>query len=128
MNPIEFIFRLIIGGAVVVFGVLVWALAPYLAGAHVVGGEALNAPVVSIFFGTAKPQGYTVISLLLARGCLGMAIASWITIPALQYFADADFRPLARAGVIVFMTASVAAFLSSLLVHIFYYGGGTIFA
>ncbi|MGI9296606.1 MAG: hypothetical protein ACR2QC_01750 [Gammaproteobacteria bacterium] len=129
MSSVEFIFRVLAGVAVVIFGVLVWALAPYLNDAHVIGsGETLDAPIMSIFFGNAQPQGFTVLSLLLARGCFGMAAASWIVVPTLQFFAAADFRPLARAAVIVFMTGSVAGFMGSLLVHIFYYGGGTIFA
>lgn len=128
MNSGEFIARLLIGGAIFIFGVLGWALAPYLNGVHEIGGPALDAPMMSVFFGTARPQGFTVISLLLARGSFSMAAALWVLIPGLQYFADADFRPLARAGVIVFMSLSVAFFLLSLLVHIFYYGGGTLFA
>ena len=128
MNHGEFLFRLLAGGAIFFFAVLTWAVGPYVNDAHVVGGEPLNAPIMSVFFGTAQPRGVTVIALLLARGCLGMALASWIAIPAARYFYDVDFRPLARAAVIVFMTCSVAAFMGSLLAHLLIDGGGTIFA
>lgn len=122
MNPVEFFTRLIIGLAAFVFLVLIWAVAPYAAGAHT-GAVEFPVPVASIFFGTAKPKMITVLCLLLARGGLGMAISSWILVPALQFFVDADFRYLARAGVIIFMSISVIAFLSALLAHIVYYGG-----
>lgn len=129
MSPVEFGLRILIGGAIIIFGVLAWAVSPYLEGTHIIGsGVLIDAPIMSVFFGNAEPQGYTVLALLWARGCFGMTVASWVIIPAAQYFYDSNFKPLARAAQILFMSGSVAAFLFSLLVHIFYYGGGTLFA
>lgn len=121
MNLSEFITRLCVGVALFVFGVLVWALGPYLAGVHASGGEEFYAPILSIFFGTNKPATPAVVGFLLSRGCFTMAIVSWIVIPAARYFVNADFTPLARAGFIVFMAASVAFFLGSLLLHFVLY-------
>ncbi len=119
MTIMEFILRLFIGLAVLIFGIIVWALAPYLAGVHIPdSGADFHAPVLSIFFGTNTPAPAAILGFLLARATFAMAVFSWIVIPAARYFFyNIDFRPLARAGVILFMSLSVAAFLGALLWH-----------
>lgn len=126
MNSVEFTIRVFLGATILIFGVLAWALGPYLQGVHLPRG-GFEAPIVSIFLGTAKAKEYTIISLLFSRASISMALFSWVTIPALRFFADADFRPLARAGVIVFSWGAIGLFLLAIALHIFYYGGGNIF-
>ncbi|MGI9306297.1 MAG: hypothetical protein ACR2P5_03230 [Gammaproteobacteria bacterium] len=120
----EFLVRALAGFVVFVILVLLWAFLPYFQGAHLIPPEVeLDAGVVSIFLGTVKARGWTVVLLLLSRGCFGMSLVSWLTLPGLQFFADAEFQPLARAGFIFFFGLSTIFFFAALGVHALYYSG-----
>lgn len=123
MNPMEFIMRIISGVLALIFLVLLWALVPYINGAHEVAG-GLNTPVVSIFFGRTEPRPIVIILLLLSRGSFGLMISSWLLIPTIQFFTGLNFRPLARAAVIVLMSCSTATFFGALILHFLHQRGG----
>ena len=122
MNPLAFLFRIALGVALFVIFVVIWAWSPYLTGEYAEKGFASG--LLSIFFGTQTPGKWTVVALLWSRAFVGFALISWFTTPALQFFMDASFRGLARAGVIVFSSLATACFMAVLLIEYLYYKGG----
>ena len=123
MNPTEFIMRIIGGVLSLIFLVLLWALVPYINGVHEVAG-GLDTPIVSVFFGRTEPRPIVTILLLLSRGSFGLMVSGWLLIPTIQFFTGLNFRPLARAAVIVFMSCSTATFFGALILHFLHQRGG----
>ncbi|MGU9950875.1 MAG: hypothetical protein ACNYPH_00910 [Gammaproteobacteria bacterium WSBS_2016_MAG_OTU1] len=122
MSPVEFMLRVIGAFAILIFLVLFWAVVPYLQGVHLPNSPAeFEAPLLTIIFGTTQPKLVTVSLLLFSRFCFGMAAAAFVLLPALRFFVDADFRPLARAAVIVFFGSSTVAFFAAILAHLVFY-------
>ncbi|MBE8158490.1 MAG: hypothetical protein HAW59_03755 [Betaproteobacteria bacterium] len=127
MNPVEFLTRLIISFVLIIFLVLRWALGPYITGAHLPDGD-FNSGLLSVFFGTVRAGEYTFVALFSMRAFIGMALVSWVLIPAARFFIDANFRYLQVAAIIGCLGAATVCFFLTLLIQLFYYGGGTIFA
>lgn len=123
MSPIEFIMRVLGGVAALIVLVLAWAVIPYFNGVHEVAGS-LETPIVSTFFGRTEPRPIVILLLLLSRGSFGLMVSGWLLVPTLQFFTGLDFRPLARAVVIVCMSFSTVMFLGALILHFLHQRGG----
>ena len=122
MNFFEFIIRVVVAIAILVFLVVVWAWLPYVNNAHIPDkGEDLVIGFSSFFYGSTLPKGYPAIAILLSRALLGLGLAVWIIIPSFRFFADLDFKPLARNLFIIILGVCIVVYISSIVVHVGYY-------